>query len=160
MYKEAPKLQEVKVNILSNTVCKRAESYGKKFRKELMLCAGYYSGNKDACGGDSGGPLQCHAPNGGWRLIGVVSFGDMCGMAKKPGIYTRVRAVLDWIKSHFEGIGPVYSLSRHVNRPVSAIHRKNCSEHKSCNVSETGQNRVKVTVDCLHKCAAKMYDLE
>jgi len=76
---------------------------GAKFDSATMLCAGYVSGGRDACQGDSGGPLQCLAGGGRWKLIGIVSFGNMCGIATKPGVYTRVRAMVDWMNTHFEG---------------------------------------------------------
>jgi len=98
----APKLRELVVKLIPSDICDREKWYGIHFDKETMLCAGYYFGKKDACQGDSGGPLQCLAPGGQWRLIGVVSFGDMCGLEKKPGVYTRVLAVLDWIKSYIK----------------------------------------------------------
>jgi secreted trypsin-like serine protease len=59
-----------------------------------MVCAGYADGGIDACQGDSGGPLVV-----GDTLIGIVSFGDGCGKAGKPGVYTRVSAYVDDIKA-------------------------------------------------------------
>jgi secreted trypsin-like serine protease len=57
---------------------------------KTMVCAGYADGGVDACQGDSGGPLVV-----GDTLIGLVSFGDGCGKAGKPGVYTRVSAYVD-----------------------------------------------------------------
>jgi len=100
----ASKLQEVIVKIIAPEVCTRSDWYGEIVDEPTRLCAGYVAGGKDSCNGDSGGPLQCLAPNGRWKLVGVVSFGKKCAVAKKPGVYTRVSAMLDWIKSHAEGI--------------------------------------------------------
>lgn len=49
--------------------------------------------------GDSGGPLNCQAENGSWEVRGIVSFGSglSCNTLKKPAVYTRVSAYIDWI---------------------------------------------------------------
>lgn len=49
--------------------------------------------------GDSGGPLNCQAESGAWEVRGIVSFGSGlgCNTHKKPAVYTRVSAYIDWI---------------------------------------------------------------
>lgn len=49
--------------------------------------------------GDSGGPLNCQSENGSWEVRGIVSFGSglSCNTLKKPAVYTRVSAYIDWI---------------------------------------------------------------
>jgi secreted trypsin-like serine protease len=41
-----------------------------------MICAGYDNGGKNACFGDSGGPLMIPtAAAPGWKQVGIVSWG-------------------------------------------------------------------------------------
>ena len=70
-----------------------------------MICAGTTSGVRDACNGDSGGPLFVEKPSGP-EQVGVVSWGEgpldaaaACGHANAYGVYTRVANYLDWIKA-------------------------------------------------------------
>jgi secreted trypsin-like serine protease len=51
-----------------------------------MLCAG--GTGTDTCSGDSGGPLEAPIAGGGYRLVGLTSWGIGCG--QRPGVYTRV----------------------------------------------------------------------
>lgn len=50
--------------------------------------------------GDSGGPLNCPVEDGLWQVHGIVSFGSSrgCNTYKKPVVFTRVSAYIDWIK--------------------------------------------------------------
>jgi trypsin len=53
-----------------------------------MFCAGVQStGGKDSCQGDSGGPIIDKSTR---VLLGLVSWGEGCAQAGKPGVYTRV----------------------------------------------------------------------
>jgi secreted trypsin-like serine protease len=52
----------------------------------------------DACQGDSGGPLITKAGDK-WIQIGIVSWGEGCGIPKLHGVYTRLGNYIEWIKS-------------------------------------------------------------
>ncbi|MCP2252421.1 Trypsin [Prauserella aidingensis] len=75
-------LRSAQVPVVADDTCSRAYH---EYDSESMVCAGYPEGGVDACQGDSGGPLMV-----GDTLIGVVSWGDGCAQAGKPGVYTRV----------------------------------------------------------------------
>ncbi|CAH2057798.1 unnamed protein product, partial [Iphiclides podalirius] len=65
---------------------------------EEQICAGGERG-KDACKGDSGGPLMDRDERR-YRVIGVVSFGPKpCGQENRPSVYTNVYKYLPWIRS-------------------------------------------------------------
>ncbi|XP_075796837.1 ovochymase-1 isoform X2 [Pelodiscus sinensis] len=104
----ANRLQQTQVPILESEVCERNYYFhhpgGITAR---MLCAGFASsGGQDSCQGDSGGPLVCHNEKEPFILYGIISWGVGCARPKKPGVYTRVRVFLDWIKSTIREIEP------------------------------------------------------
>ncbi|MGH0158106.1 UNVERIFIED_CONTAM: hypothetical protein FKN15_035228, partial [Acipenser sinensis] len=63
-----------------------------------MLCAGVLGGSKDACSGDSGGPMVTNFKRY-WFLVGLVSWGEGCGRMDKLGVYTKVSSYLEWIEN-------------------------------------------------------------
>ncbi|KFO27592.1 Vitamin K-dependent protein C [Fukomys damarensis] len=72
---------------------------------ENMLCAGVLGDPRDACDGDSGGPMVASF-QGTWFLVGLVSWGEGCGLPNNYGIYTKVSHYLDWIHSHIGNKAP------------------------------------------------------
>ncbi|KAG9328085.1 hypothetical protein JZ751_016604 [Albula glossodonta] len=77
---------KAEVGVVSQRECKRR--YGPVSPR--MLCAGVPSGERDACRGDSGGPLSCRVRGEKrWFLTGIVSWGAGCGRPNLPGVYTR-----------------------------------------------------------------------
>lgn len=87
----AHRLYGARVHVLPDARCERAYPGGGDgaYTAETMLCAGETTGGRDACQGDSGGPLVAQG-----RLIGLVSWGNGCGRADSPGVYTRVSEVV------------------------------------------------------------------
>ncbi|CAK1545765.1 unnamed protein product [Leptosia nina] len=89
-------LQHVSVYTVDNAMC--AEYYRKHNRSDYtvtpnMICAGLWEeGGKDACTGDSGGPLYT-----GGVVVGIVSWGHLCAEPFNPGVATDVASYTDWI---------------------------------------------------------------
>nr|XP_047913833.1 ovochymase-1 isoform X5 [Anser cygnoides] len=94
------RLQQTQVPVLENEICERNYYFGHPGGiTARMLCAGFVSvGGQDPCQGGSGGPLVCRKENGPFILYGVASWGVGCASPKKPGVYSRVRIFLDWIR--------------------------------------------------------------
>jgi secreted trypsin-like serine protease len=82
-------LKTTTVPVISDATCKSPVIYGGIYNPASHICAGFLAGGTDACQGDSGGPLQTAAGPPLTRLVGIVSFGDGCAKANRPGVYTR-----------------------------------------------------------------------
>ena len=92
-------LNEVAVRLIEKEQCENIHSDYQGQLSDEMLCAGYKEGGRDACLGDSGGPLACQIEeNGPYVLYGITSWGIGCGDPLHPGVYTRVTALMDWVK--------------------------------------------------------------
>ncbi|GAB5583171.1 testisin isoform X2 [Prionailurus iriomotensis] len=94
------RLQEAQVSIINNSRCDflfRRPGF-LTYDPGDMICAGSENGQRDACKGDSGGPLACEK-RGVWIQVGIVSWGLGCGSPNWPGVYTNVSAYFDWIQT-------------------------------------------------------------
>ncbi len=80
---------------LRTTPCEAAPAYRGRTTGD-MLCAGGPA--MDTCQGDSGGPLV--RTYGDPVLVGIISWGEGCADAARPGVYVRVDRdhYLDWIE--------------------------------------------------------------
>uniref|UniRef100_A0A8K9WNY0 trypsin n=1 Tax=Oncorhynchus mykiss TaxID=8022 RepID=A0A8K9WNY0_ONCMY len=87
-YYLSPVLQAVDVDVITN-----CQNYYYFRITDNMLCAGSPFGGKDSCQGDSGGPLICNG-----HFEGIVSWGISCANPYFPGVYTKVRKYISWIK--------------------------------------------------------------
>lgn len=54
---------------------------------------------RDTCQGDSGGPIFVTRDNGTPLQVGIVSWGEGCGIPKLYGVYTRVAKFSDWMNT-------------------------------------------------------------
>lgn len=96
----SPVLRQVDLQYLSNELCTSDEfGYGPIIDDETMMCA--IGNGKDACFGDSGGPLIITDPNADSATsdvqIGLVSWGFGCADPFYPGVYAKVD--FDWIQN-------------------------------------------------------------
>lgn len=90
-------LQQVDVPLIADSTCNSA--YGGGITAN-MLCAGEMSGGKDSCYGDSGGPLILGNSSSTAVQVGIVSWGNGCGVANYPGVYTRLANYSAWLSQH------------------------------------------------------------
>ncbi|KAM9664616.1 vitamin K-dependent protein C [Trichechus inunguis] len=89
-------LNFIKIPVVARNECIRAMH---NMVSENMLCAGILGDPRDACDGDSGGPMVTSF-RGTWFLVGLVSWGEGCGRLHNYGIYTKVSRYLNWIHSY------------------------------------------------------------
>ena len=86
------RMQEAQVPLVSDAEARRAYEPDQDYSNPLMVAAG--EEGKDTCQGDSGGPMFVPAggDKGGYRQIGITSFGTGCGAQGFPGVYAETNA--------------------------------------------------------------------
>lgn len=98
-------LQKVMVPLIDSKTCDQMyhmwslENANTVMIQDEKICAGFQHGQKDSCQGDSGGPLVCKVQNV-WYQVGIVSWGEGCGLFFRPGVYTLVTAYQAWINTY------------------------------------------------------------
>lgn len=100
IYKSSPELLSASMKNLDPDRC--VKYFGKRnlpLDPEFILCVDVDKVGKDACSGDSGGPLTYNS-----ILVGVVSFGEGCGREGVPGVYGRVATGLGWFHSLMQNV--------------------------------------------------------
>ena len=91
------KLHQVEIQVMDNDSCKTLFQGSKVEIVESSICALQPGSRKNACYGDSGGPLMASPKPRTFVQVGIVSRG--CGNMDLPNIYTRVASFSDWIAS-------------------------------------------------------------
>lgn len=140
------------VNVLSRRYCKSHVTRGIESYENLQpdeICAGNPDNNgddltdagTDTCQGDSGGGLICNIDNRP-ILVGIVSWGLLCGREGKPGVYVNVNKFYDWIYDNVQRRvrliqSPVTELNSPIVRRPSKVFWTRWSTHEcsaSCGV--------------------------
>ncbi|KAK2847232.1 hypothetical protein Q5P01_010231 [Channa striata] len=88
------------IPLIDRDTCSSPSVYG-NIITQRMICAGFMEGKVDACQGDSGGPLV-YLTSSKWNLVGVVSWGVGCARQGRPGVYSNVGEMLNWIYTVIE----------------------------------------------------------
>ncbi|XP_026558992.1 ovochymase-1 [Pseudonaja textilis] len=135
-------LQEVELPIIDSITCSELlKTLNLPPGQRSMLCAGFPDGGRDACKGDSGGPLACRKASGLWTLVGITSWGIGCGKGwltdkringsrGSPGIFSKVIELLDFITQHMTTEpGPSF---------LSASSLEECNPHGMLVFGESG----------------------
>ncbi|XP_071759965.2 elastase-1-like [Centroberyx gerrardi] len=96
-------LRQAYLPLVDHNTCTSSGWWGSTV-KTSMVCAG--GGAESGCNGDFGGPLSCNV-NGRYYVHGIASFvsGMGCNAPKKPTVFTRVSAYINWMDS----------VSKHIN---------------------------------------------
>jgi secreted trypsin-like serine protease len=95
--------QTLSVPIVDWKTCDK--QFPSRIISSAQVCAGGTLG-KDACKGDSGGPLMAYASASAksfFYLLGIVSYGPPCGTSSinpRPSVYAKVSAYIDWIEAN------------------------------------------------------------
>ncbi|KAI1907950.1 hypothetical protein LOZ52_005634 [Ophidiomyces ophidiicola] len=92
-------LKKVDVSIVRRSDCQDLyfKAPGRRTITRDMICAG--TKTESTCNGDSGSPLFDKATR---EVIGLVSFGDDCGVTGNPTVFTRVSKFIDWIEGQMK----------------------------------------------------------
>ncbi|UJR20471.1 hypothetical protein I4U23_023600 [Adineta vaga] len=88
-------LQQIRISTIDNQdpICQKTIN-----DNELQFCAGLYNDEKDACLGDSGGPIL-YWTGQYWEQVGIIGHNFQCGRPGHPGVYTRLAKYWEWMEN-------------------------------------------------------------
>ncbi|KAK1168850.1 ovochymase-2-like [Acipenser oxyrinchus oxyrinchus] len=92
-----------------------------------MMCAGFPTTGSASCYGDVGVPLVCEE-DGRYVLYGLQSWGIGCGT--KPGVYTRIRVLIDWIRSVKDYEPGKRATGTSADEPLMSSHTNECPSNE------------------------------
>lgn len=147
-------LQQVSINVVGGTICAAQYWNRDKINATSVICAAAVG--KDACRGDSGGPLLRRI-NASWRLVGLVSWGVGCARASSPGVYTRISAHTRFIRDGICQLSNFQPADCPQRQPVAVV-----APSAPCPASDAcvgGYNLVKRTADnCINFCTMRLFE--
>ena len=94
-------LKSAQFQIKDSELCQNSTDY--HFNESLKFCAGSDKHGIGPCRGDSGGPFVMRMLQGGawkWVAVGLVSWGEGCGIYGRYTFYTKLAPYVDWINQH------------------------------------------------------------
>lgn len=85
--------------LVSNSSSECESTFAEVFHADTQLCIG--KNGKNACNGDSGGPLACET-EGNFKVLGIASYVAGSCDVDHPVVYTKVSAYVSWIMEHIK----------------------------------------------------------
>ncbi|CAH2267893.1 jg21946 [Pararge aegeria aegeria] len=93
---KSEQLRRVQIWSINQNVCRSRYAELGRTVTTNMVCSGWIDvGGRDQCQDDAGGPLLHNNV-----IVGVSSWGHQCGLARYPGVNTRVSNFTSWIGSN------------------------------------------------------------
>ncbi|XP_039481534.1 serine protease snake [Drosophila santomea] len=91
----------LKVSLEGFAVTQCSQRLEHKIDVRTQLCAGSRNTSADTCYGDSGGPVFVQHPIYSClkQVVGITSYGLVCGVQGLPSVYTKVHLYTDWIEN-------------------------------------------------------------
>jgi trypsin len=136
-------LQEAQIPIVSDSTC--LDEIGRYFKPSSMMCAGTKASSNTSedgvgtCYGDSGGPMVVSDGSGGWKVVGIVSWGLGCANEKTRGVFAEVPAHQSFVTS-YPSIAPYFITAPSVTG--SAV----VGQTVTCTIGQVGGDPVTTTV--------------